>query len=373
MNSKAFAFPFKDLPYEALWRITLCGQYSYPYPNYYVTCHWSEDSDDWSEDSDEDYPDYRISLALSCKAFRDARYHCAQRAEPLKRGPKDKQIVDSIPPTFVRFSALQTLSAPIIAYDVASLAPVSSLAQLVSLDFSSLWPSMSDMSLVSNLTALTKLDFSWLPNREWREKLSGDVISLEPLRSHRALKILDCCGHEGIKDLTPISSLYSLETLHFARCGVTSLSALVGLSSIKSLNLSQCRDITDLTPLRHLSNIQHLSFSDCSRITDLTHVSHLSKLQLLQMRNCLGIDDLSPLGSLSLLTTLHCSGCLGISDLSPLAKLRNLEHINCRDCPLIPIGHTRRTYLDRFGRQLFTLHDHFFIIGSDAGTLVVFH
>ena len=68
--------------------------------------------------------------------------------------------------------------------------------------------------------------------------------------------------------------------------------------------------ITDLSPLSSLSSLQALICIDCNGISDLSPLSSLSSLQTLNCSNCSSIMDLSPLSSLSSLPALTCISLL---------------------------------------------------------------
>ena len=85
-----------------------------------------------------------------------------------------------------------------------------------------------------------------------------------------------------------------------------------------SLNLSECKKITDVSAL---GNVHNLNLSDCNNIID---VSALGNVHTLDLSGC-KITDISALGRVH---TLDLSHCKNITDVSALGKVHtlNLRH-----------------------------------------------
>jgi internalin A len=86
--------------------------------------------------------------------------------------------------------------------------------------------------------------------------------------------------------------------------------ALARLTSLQSLNLSGCWQLTDLSPLASLTKLQSLELSGCEQLS----------------------GELSPLASLTSLQTLNLSWCEQLSDLPPLARLTSLRSLGLDQC-----------------------------------------
>ena len=97
------------------------------------------------------------------------------------------------------------------------------------------------------------------------------------------------------------------------------------LSSLRSLDLSGCWEISDLQPLAGLTSLQSLNLTDCRQISDLQLLAGLNWLQSLNLAKCWQISDLQPLAKLTSLQSLNLSWCGEISDLQPLLGLSSLQ------------------------------------------------
>ncbi|XP_028409594.1 ATP synthase subunit s, mitochondrial-like [Dendronephthya gigantea] len=70
------------------------------------------------------------------------------------------------------------------------------------------------------------------------------------------------------------------------------LDHLVGLEHLKSLNLHNCRYVTDLTKLLPVKeSLQELDISNCIQITDLSSLFKLRYLRFLSMSGMLSVKD----------------------------------------------------------------------------------
>lgn len=153
------------------------------------------------------------------------------------------------------------------------------------------------------------------PETKELRRIPDEISELKHLKS----LILGWVAQDGIErdtacqqisDLSPLGSLYSLQSLNLCFCEqISDLSLLESLSSLKSVNLSLCRQISDLSPLESLSSLQSLDLSYCRQISDLSPLGALSSLQSLELSYCEQVSDFSPLGSLSSLQSLSLSGC----------------------------------------------------------------
>jgi len=105
---------------------------------------------------------------------------------------------------------------------------------------------------------------------------------------------------------------------------VTDISALQGLTELKSLNLSQ-NTIDDLSPLSGLTNLVNLNLhgNDFSDITPLAGLHNLETLVLLKNR----VSDISPLAGLTQLEHLDIQLNHRITDISALANMTELTRI----------------------------------------------
>jgi hypothetical protein len=145
----------------------------------------------------------------------------------------------------------------------------------------------------------------------------------------RGWKEEEYTGLETLNRLPPeLASLTSLQSLILSDCGqLSDLSPLAGLASLQSLKLSGCYQLSDLSPLASLTSLQSLDLSGCRQLSgDLSPLVGLTALRTLNLSLCWELSgDLSPLAGLTSLQSLDLSWCHQPSDLSPLAGLALLQ------------------------------------------------
>src|SRR5208282_918966 len=88
---------------------------------------------------------------------------------------------------------------------------------------------------------------------------------------------------------------------------------LASLTSLQSLNLALCDQLSDLSPLAVLTSLQSLNLSFCKQLSDLSPLAKLTSLQWLNLSFCKQLSDLSPLANLTSLQTLDLAGCGGLT------------------------------------------------------------
>ena len=112
-----------------------------------------------------------------------------------------------------------------------------------------------------------------------------------------------------------------METLEFGGTGVSDVSALAGLTNLKSLGLWKT-DVSDVSVLAGLTNLERLSLSG-SAVSDVSALAGLTNLERLSLIDT-GVSDVSSLASLKNLGWLDLNGT-AVSDVSALASLTNLR------------------------------------------------
>ena len=106
-----------------------------------------------------------------------------------------------------------------------------------------------------------------------------------------------------VRDLTPLTKLTSLETLHLYDTQVSDLTPLAKLTNLRDVYLINT-PVSDLTPLAELTSLESL---------------HLDRTQ---------VSDLTPLEGLTSLYELRLYDTpVNVSDLMPLARLKNLQQL----------------------------------------------
>src|SRR5271157_4472062 len=89
---------------------------------------------------------------------------------------------------------------------------------------------------------------------------------------------------------------------------------LASLTSLQSLNLALCDQLSDLSPLAVLTSLQSLNLAGCDQLSDLSPLAVLTSLQSLNLAWCKQLSgDLSPLASLTSLQRLDLAGCGGLT------------------------------------------------------------
>ena len=110
-----------------------------------------------------------------------------------------------------------------------------------------------------------------------------------------------------------------LEVLKARNAGISDLTGLEGMASLKELDLG-FNPLADLRPLTSLARLEFLNLDGA--VPDLLPLASLARLKRLSARNN-GIDDLQPLAPLAGLAELDI-GDNRIEDLSPLAGMTGL-------------------------------------------------
>jgi hypothetical protein len=131
---------------------------------------------------------------------------------------------------------------------------------------------------------------------------------------------LSITNGRGITDLSPLSSLTNLGSLHINDVRATTLSPLRYLTKLWELNLPR-GTIRDLSGLENLTNLQSIRIWE-HQVSDLTPLSGLTNVAELVLYSN-NISDISPLRTMTGLGFVNLSGN-PIRDLTPLGVLPNL-------------------------------------------------
>jgi len=125
--------------------------------------------------------------------------------------------------------------------------------------------------------------------------------------------------------------------LNVSSCPVTDvgLARICQLHTLKHLDISECRDISDngLVSLPLLPNLLHLACSGCS-VSDqgLLHISKMRSLTSLNVSCCKGVTDqgLDHVSALTSLLALDMAVCRKVTDggLVFVSRLTNLQYLN---------------------------------------------
>lgn len=198
---------------------------------------------------------------------------------------------------------------------IDSLAFLSSLLKLNSLDISRSTFPAENMPYIAALPELTKLSMSdcklstidYLENAWSLTELDlsyNTIRNLDVLKNIPNLKKLDL-QHNAINSLELVGSLDDLEVLNVAFNAVTSLKPLEECLKLTEL-IADNNELTDLRGLKNLSHLQLLSvdYNDISDVSALSHNAALKNLSIASNE----IEDILPLGDLDNLEILDFSG-----------------------------------------------------------------
>lgn len=167
-----------------------------------------------------------------------------------------------------------------------------------------------------------------------RTDLSLDNLpSIDGIQYFTHLRTLSLSNCKEVDELTHLSGLVQLTSLALSGCSqVRDLSPLTGLTQLVSLDLSSCDAVSDLTPLQGLAELNALSLYRCESISDLTPLQGLAQLRSLNLYLCERIHDSRQLESLTQIRSLNVSYCSQLRDPSFLANLTNLTSLDLSFC-----------------------------------------
>lgn len=175
-------------------------------------------------------------------------------------------------------------------------------------------------------------------------KARGEVITAAEMATLTRLeapnsRVRDLTGIEYATELTVLNLGYVLTNGGRVNSnGISDLSPLSGLTGMKTLHL-YTNDVSDLSPLSGMTDLRWLDVSN-NLIWDISPLSTLTELRGLALNNN-AISDLSPLSGLTNLNRVHSWDC-DVSDLSPLLESAGLRGenslIDFRDNPLSDVS-----------------------------------
>jgi len=169
---------------------------------------------------------------------------------------------------------------------------VSSLVRLRTLDLSNCSEQLVDLSPLSSLTSLTSLNLHHRCGQQSNVSILSTLTSLASLN----LSIVLLSAAQFISSIVP----HRLDQLG---PGLVWSAEQLALSSLSSLD-QRCY-ISDLTPLSHLTSLTSLNLSECRHLRNVSPLSSLTSLTSLNLRYCLQVNDVSALSSFSQLTILR--------------------------------------------------------------------
>ena len=163
------------------------------------------------------------------------------------------------------------------------------------------------------------------------EIVDGFLTDISQVSGLTKLTKLDLSRNEQIRDITPLSGLVNLRYLDLASNAIEDVSSLNGLTNLEILYLSN-NPIKHISPLSGLTNLRELYLNSVAALEDYSALQNLPNLQVLNLSNRFlfensKIVDISSLKGLTSLTQLNLSDNK-ISDIGSLSNLTNLSRLD---------------------------------------------
>ncbi|SFE59213.1 leucine-rich repeat domain-containing protein [Thermoflexibacter ruber] len=202
---------------------------------------------------------------------------------------------------------------------IKDLSPLANLQNLVFLDISN--TPVADLSALATLSQLERLDFS-----------NTQVSRLNGLQSLKKLKFITFNNNSRINDLSPLSSLTSLEKIYCDKTGITKeIARKFNTSNAKVLVIYDSEMLSNwwnsMNGEWKLIFNKYVKFSGQPTKDQLQQIANLTEINI---ANNQLINTLEPLKELTNLKKLYC-GNTNVSDLSPLKDLIDLQVLECNN------------------------------------------
>jgi Leucine-rich repeat (LRR) protein len=170
-------------------------------------------------------------------------------------------------------------------FSFSSLQPLSTLQQLEVLLLEGHACATTSLQGLAGLSKLKQLTLKTTAGEGNLESLEGTSPAVVEFTLEFASNLRSLVGIEGCT---------SMEKLALYNCGVSSLQPLRGLSNLQQLEVCDCC-ITNLEGLS--TSLQSLRLAGCSDLTHLSGIEHLSTLKSLIVDTC-GVTSLQPLSQI---------------------------------------------------------------------------
>lgn len=194
----------------------------------------------------------------------------------------------------------------------------------VSNSISMLWDSIPDALIIYQTGKLTE----WWNGLSvtWKEifnniEPTGSTPTQEQLHKLASIRLLDLSESRNISDLQPLKMLARLENLNISRLPVADITPLSSISRLQVLNCSDT-PVTDLTALATHRNISGLYLSN-TQINDIDVVEGFAKLKILDISGT-QVAKLSAVANCIRLEQLDCYNTR-ISNLKALENMPALK------------------------------------------------
>ena len=160
---------------------------------------------------------------------------------------------------------------------------------------------ITDFSPIANLTKLETLDISY--NNGAVQGTDG-VTDLSCLAGLKSLKSFSSIGNAGVEDYSVVANFTGLTYLNLSICELSDISFVSGLTSLESLYLA-FNGIYDATPLKDLASLKVLALGS-NKLQDISVVADMPELVQLTVQDNY-IEDFAPVLGLSKLNYLDAS------------------------------------------------------------------
>lgn len=197
-------------------------------------------------------------------------------------------------------------------------------ASAVASAISQIWDSIPEVLVIYQTQ---KLNDWWNGlNDAWKNAFNkfepmGGTLTTEYLHSIASLKELDLSESKNISDLQPLRMLVRLEKLNISRLPVSDLLPLVSTSRLKDFNCSNT-PVTDISPLTGHRKMNSLNISN-TQINNIDVIEGFADLKVLDISGT-QVARLNPVASCTELEQLDCYNTR-ISNIKPLENLLSLQ------------------------------------------------
>jgi|GEM_PF-1612861 len=125
--------------------------------------------------------------------------------------------------------------------------------------------------------------------------------------------------------LLQLAGLNKIRNLTIAESDLTSLSEIEFPSSIRSLHIVNCENLSDISKLDEMNGLTRLCLTGCGMVYEPLHLNHLESLQWLSFPSNITYIQFGQVSeSLTNLKVVALIGCDEIEDLAPLQPMKKL-------------------------------------------------
>ena len=168
----------------------------------------------------------------------------------------------------------------------------------------------------------------------------GHIASIKTLKHLHLFGNMDKITVAGIKRLTALTNLETLQLVDFKLITDVSVEHIASISSLKELDLWGCDLITDVgvDMLARLEKLESLSLKYCDQLTDqsLRSIAKISTLKRLDLEGCEKITSagITEISKISGLENLNINGCFLVYDdgAKTLINLKSLQALSIERC-----------------------------------------